>query len=483
MSFSSPSVSSSSSSSSGYQLTSLSNGSALQVTGLASGLNTDQIVQELMAIQSQPVTNMQHRQTVLQDQVAELQAIQTALQKVATDAQALQDPSLFANTQTVTSTDPTTVSAAATNAGAGAAVGGYGVAVTALATSEQTSYTFTSPSAGDTITVTNQSGTTSTYTLAANATAQDLVNQINSDTSGTVWATTYTDSSGNTKIALSDRTTGTAASFTASSSGSTLSGAVTTAGQDASYTINGGAVQTSHSNTVSSAIPGVTLTLNGTTATGSSVTVNVGAPGPSTQTIQTALQTFVGDYNSAITLIQTQINQQPNASDPSQGTLFGDPTLSSLLSSLRQGIYATQSGAPSTVNTLLDIGISTGATTGTGTPSQNAINGDLTLNTATLTSALQSNPSGVQQLLQGFSQSFSSLVNNEAAAGGTIGQWIQSDDSQVTQLGGQITSMQAELAVRENMLVQQFAQMESALSQNQSTSSWLTSQIASLPVA
>lgn len=475
-----PTTSSTSAPSSGYQLTSLSNGSALQVTGLASGLNTDQIVQQLMAIQSQPLTHMQNQQTTLQDQVTELQAIQTALQKVASDAQALNNPSLFANTQTITSTNPTLVSAAATSSGAGAVVGGYQVAVTALATSAQETYSFTSPTAADTVTIDGQQ-----LSLAAGASVNDLVNAVNNNTSLDVWATA-TDSG---TIVFSDRATGLQSGSSYFSVSDTTGSVFQTLaqqgqnypGQNAAYSINNGTSQSSPSNTVTTAIPGVTLTFNGVTPSGSAVAVDVGAPAPSSSAVQTALQSFITDYNSAIGLIQAQLAQQPSSSDLSQGTLFGDVQLSNMLSSLRQALYANQPGAPSALNNLLDIGVSTGSTTGGGTPAQSAIAGDLTLNSSTLTSALQSNPSNVQQLLQSFSQSFSSLVNNQAAPGGVLDSWIQGDDSEVSRLGTQISNMQSALSVKENALIQQFAQMEAALSQNQSTSNWLTSQIASLP--
>ena len=64
MSTSSVSSSSTSTSTSGLNLSSLSGG-GLQVTGLASGLNTNQIIQEEMAIYQQPVTNLQNQQSGL----------------------------------------------------------------------------------------------------------------------------------------------------------------------------------------------------------------------------------------------------------------------------------------------------------------------------------------------------------------------------------------------------------------------------------
>jgi flagellar capping protein FliD len=86
-------------------------------------------------------------------------------------------------------------------------------------------------------------------------------------------------------------------------------------------------------------------------------------------------------------------------------------------------------------------------------------------------------------MLQSWSISFSNIVNNEAAPGGTISSRIQDDTSQSSQLTTQISNLTAANQIKQQQLVQEFAQMEAALSQNQSTSSWLTSQLAALPVA
>jgi flagellar hook-associated protein 2 len=62
-----------------------------------------------------------------------------------------------------------------------------------------------------------------------------------------------------------------------------------------------------------------------------------------------------------------------------------------------------------------------------------------------------------------------------------ISQRIQGDDSQISYLGNQIDNLNAANTAKQAQLVQQFAQMEAMLSSSQSTSSWLTSQIAALP--
>jgi flagellar hook-associated protein 2 len=457
----------------GSNLTSLGSGTPLQVTGLASGLDTNAIVTALMAAQTQQVTNLTNQQTGVTALNTQLQSIQTALQKVIADAQALHSPSLYANTQTVSSTNSTLVSATAT-ASKGAVVGGYQVAVTQLASSAQRTFSFSSPASADTVTIDGQQ-----INLAAGASAQDLVDAVNSNSNLDVWATA-TDSG---TIVMSDRATGqqTGSYIQVSDSGSlTEQPTLAQAGQNASYSINGGTPQSSPSNTVKTAIPGVTLSLNGLTTTSGSVTVNVGAPAPSAQNIQTAVQTFVTDYNSAISQIQTQLSQAPSSSDPTQGTLNNDAEFSGLLSRMRQAMYAAGSGLPSGMASMLDIGVSTGASTGAAA-TQSQLSGDLTIDTSKLTSALQSNPGGVQQVLATWALSFSSLVDAEAGPGGTIDTRVQEDDSQISNLSSRIKDLQTANTQKQNTLVAQFAQMESLLAQNQSESTWLTSQIASLP--
>lgn len=453
----------------------------LQITGLASGLDTNTIIQELMSIDQQPITALTHQQQGLQALNSNLTTIQTALQGLASNAQSLAATTLFSNTQTVTSSNQSVVAATA-RSHVGAVVGGYGVTVSALASAYQATYSFDPralQNAPDTVTFTDQNGAQTSYSLPAGSTAQHLADVVNADSNGTAWATVV-----NGNIVFSDRSTGAAASFTVSDSVGALPSTPTasTAGQDAQYAINGVPQPSSASNTITDAIPGVSLTLAGVTSAASGpVTVNVGAPAISSSAIQTAVQNFVTSYNSVISQITAQLNQAPVSSDPTQGMLYEDQGLNDLLMSMRQAMYASGSGLPAGMASMLDLGVSTGAATGSGAPSQSAISGQLALNANTLTQAIQNNPSGVTAVLKSWSQSFATLVNSAAQPGGTLDARIQGDTSQISTLTSRISTMQSALNDKQAQLQQQFAQLEAALSQNQSTSSWLTSQLNALP--
>ncbi|HLI60890.1 MAG TPA: flagellar filament capping protein FliD [Solirubrobacteraceae bacterium] len=470
--------STSSTTSTNFQLSTLTGSSTPQITGLSSGLNTDQIIEELMQVKQQPLTNLENEQALLNARNTELETLQGELQTVQTDAMALLDPSLYHPTQTVSSSNSSLVSATL-NAGTGAVEGGHQVIVTALAQSAQRTFTFSSPASDTPITI---DGTA--VTITAGETATSFAQAINSNSNLDVYATVT--QSGN--IVLSERATGlqTATNppwIDVQGAGSALTEitADAYAGQNASYSVDGGATQSSASNTIVDGIPGVTMTLTGVTGS-TPVTVNVSQPAVASSAISTALQQFITDYNKAITDIQTQLSTPPsNANGTQTGTLYNDQDLKDLLMQMRSAMYATLSGvSDSSMTNMIDIGVSTGATTGTGTVSASALAGDLTLNATTLQNALTTDATGVQSLLGAWANNFSSLVGAEADAGGTLSERIDGNTSQVSALGQQISTMQAALTDQENQLVQQFAAMESALSSNSSESSWLTQQINSL---
>jgi flagellar hook-associated protein 2 len=461
---------SSSSTSSAAGLSSLTGSSSLQITGLASGLDTNQIIQEEMAIYQQPVTNLQNQQSGLTAMNTQLNSIQQEVQTLSSDALAVGDPTLFETQQSVTSSDTTRVTATSAT---GAGVGGYQVSVSQLANSAQSTYGFTSPTSDTAVTVGGNA-----YTITAGESIQDFVDSINSDTTGTMYAAATNSST----VVFSSRATGASSSAAVTGGTGALSFQSSKAGLDAEYSVDGTSGSSS-SNSVTNAIGGVTLTLTGVTTTSGPITVNVGAPAPNATNISNAINTFTTQYNKVISDIQTQLAQAPSSSDPTQGTLYGDPELQDLLTSMRSMMYTAGSGLPTGAATMDDIGVSTGASTGSGAEAASALAGNLTLDPTVLSNMLQSNASGVQAIMKNWSSSFVNLTDNAADPGGTIASRITGDDTQVSTLGNQISSMQSALTDKQNFLVQEYAQLEAALSSNQSESSWLTSQIAALPVA
>jgi flagellar capping protein FliD len=203
--------------------------------------------------------------------------------------------------------------------------------------------------------------------------------------------------------------------------------------------------------------------------------------------VEKQVDSFVKLYNSTIEAIQKQLSTKPiakptSASEYGTGTLFGDFELENLLSGMRQSMYEPIAGLGAEMSNPADVGISTGGVSAGGA-SQASIEGLLTLEPAKLAEAIQTNPAGVQQMLEKWSQGLQSTLEAVAGPGGSLEARTSGDTAQITELTSQITTMNEMLALREKALQATYAQLESAISQNTSQADWLTSQEASMVAA
>jgi flagellar hook-associated protein 2 len=476
---------------SGSTLTNGGAGGTLQLTGLASGINTTELIQAELAQEEQPLSNMEDEVTALGAENSSLGTIQTQLQTVTGDALLLGEPSTFFPVQNITSSDPSLVSAATTS-GPGATIGSTSITVTALAGASQTAFAYTAGTSSGENTLSITTGTngkpvTESIQVADNATADDIAGAVNDAGNLGVWATVNTSG----QLVLSSQATGSgnevsAALTDATGSSATLAQSGTARdGTDAVVNIlnSDGTVTTVDSPTdaATNVIPGVTLTLagiTGTTATANPVTITSDAPGPNTTAITQLVQQLVSDYNTALNTIEGDTDTTPASEStpadysPYSGSLFGDDQLENLASDLRTSLYQDYSGTgiSPTMSSLQDIGISAGAPNAS--PLQSTVQGDLTVNTTQLASALASNPSGVQALVSKWSQGFQSVLNAAAGPAGAIEARITGNDTLVTSMNGQVKSQEALYNQEEKQMEEQWAQVESTLEnlKNQNTS-------------
>ena len=469
-----PSINASGGLTSGSTLTNSGVNGTPQITGLSSGINTNALIQAELAVEEQPLTNMQAEITGLGTENTTLGSIQSALRAVSLDAQLLGEPSTFFNVQTISSSNNSLVTAQ-TASGVGVPIGSTTVTVSSLAAAAQTSFTYTPATSGtETLNISDGVNPSEQVQVAANTSVSDLAAQINGSNTLTVWAAV--DASG--KLVLSSRNTG--SQYTVSASDATTPGnlvtATTTAGQDAAYTING-VPGTSASDTVNGAIPGVSLSLLGVTSASAPVTITAQQPGPNTAAITASVQQFVADYNTAMNTLQSAVNTQPASEsnpksfNPNSGSLFGDPQLENLMATMRQAMIAPGAGLSSGMAAMTDLGVTTGASTGSATLS--SVNGNLTLNPTTLANALAKNPSGVQSVITAWAQSFQSLVNTSAGPGGAIDTRMGGNTSLSSTLKNQLTQLQANFATREQAMQAQWAAVEAAMSTLKAQSTYL----------
>ena len=110
---------------------------------MASGLDTEAIVSQLMALEQNKVTAVQRRQIGVQQHKDDLTAVKTKLDALKTAAAALSDAATWKATQTTTSSDPTKIDVTLLG---GAGIGGHSIQVNKLASSAQHGFTY-APSA------------------------------------------------------------------------------------------------------------------------------------------------------------------------------------------------------------------------------------------------------------------------------------------------------------------------------------------------
>ena len=324
----------------------------VNLTGMASGLDTDSIIQQLMAIEQQKVTNVQKQQVKVQAHHDDLSAIQTKMNAVKAAAADLSDSATWKATQTTASSDTTKLDATLLS---GAGIGGHSLQVDKLASSAQHGYSYSAPATAGSLTFyygTDPNAATAskvTIQVPANAKATDVATAVNANENSPVYAAVVNDGTAD-RVVFSARKTGQSSDFTVdtsamdSSSGmselSTYSRTGTTL--NAQYRIDDDpAEHSSESNTIDNAIPGVRLTLKGITT--SPVSVNTTAAAIDPAAITKKVQTLVDAYNSVVTLAQSDIAEKsvPTAAtsdDLTKGTLFGDSNLMSMLSSLKSSM-------------------------------------------------------------------------------------------------------------------------------------------------
>jgi flagellar hook-associated protein 2 len=186
----------------------------LGLSGLASGIDTSSVVAALMNIAKQPQLALQHKQAQAQARSTALGSIKAELNGLKGLADDLASPGLYADTQSVFSSDSTKVDVTLMS---GAGTGGTSLSVARLASSQQRTYTYT-PNGSDT---TIDLGNGSNLTVPAGTTIDDLASLINASSGLPVYAASIADPndlSGNTKLlVLSSKTPGSGGDFSVQS--------------------------------------------------------------------------------------------------------------------------------------------------------------------------------------------------------------------------------------------------------------------------
>ncbi|MFT8211247.1 MAG: flagellar filament capping protein FliD [Symbiopectobacterium sp.] len=248
-----------------------------------------------------------------------------------------------------------------------------------------------------------------------------------------------------------------------------------TAGANAVITLNDITI-TRQSNTISDAIDGVTLTLKAATEADKPETLSVTkdiAP------MQKAVQSFVDAYNALQTTIgnlakYTAVEQGSDAQDTSNGVLLGNGTVRGIQTELKTQLSTAQSGMD--ISTLNEMGIK-----------QNPTTGALEIDSEKLKTALTDKSSEVTEFFVGdgkktglatqFNTYLDSVLDSKKGAIQTA-----KDSIAATQKTLKKTYERTQQSIEDNIAryKAQFTQLDKLVSQMNSTSDYLTAQLAAL---
>lgn len=446
----------------------------IALNGLSSGLDTGTMVTQLMALERQGRTKLEFRQANAQARTDNLADLTSKLNTLKFRAQDFKLSTLWNPQQTVDVSDSTKISATRTG---GAGTGATSIEVVGLASSSQRTFSFTSPAADETWTFGSAN-----VNVTAGMTLDEAVLAINGQPDTGVIAV-----NAGGKLVVSSTTTGAGSTF--AWSGAALAQDSEKVGTDAQYKVDGGAVLTSSSNTISTAVPGVDITLKAITT--SPVSVTVSAPTADKAKIVEKIKGFVEAYNSVVDTVKNltgdkKITNPTSTADARKGSLYADNGLRQLQSTLRSAISSAVDGLTNgDLDQLAEIGITTGAASAT--INQDSLAGKLVFDETKFNTAFAANPTDVRKLLGGVSgtngiaQRFETLIDPITQTGGVLSNRRTETDSELRRIKDSIERFDDRLVFKETRLRKQFEVMEQMLARQNSIGGALSSAMAGLP--
>lgn len=437
--------------------------------GIGSGLDINAIITQLMQIEQQPLNAVNTRQSGIRSQISAFGQLSSALAALKTAAKTLNTPSKT-GAQTGTLSDTTFGTATASSS---AAAGAYALVINHLASAH--TIAVATPYAADTTVVgegtldITAGGSSFSVTIdSSNHTLAGIRDAINSATGNTtVNASIITDSSG-ARLVLSAKNTGLANSITSVVSTGTLSALDYTSGspnwtegnpgQDADLTINGIPIS-SASNTISTAITGVTLNL----AKSGSVTLTVARD---TAAVTKAANDFAAAYTSLSSTIKSLTAFDTTSRKGS--VLTGDGTASLIQSRVRSTLTTVPSSLTGQYTTLSDVGFSIAA------------DGSMTVDSTKLEAALGTNFTDFQSVLGAYGQAISDVADSLTNSTGAVTSRVDGLNSTIRRLDDRKVQIQSRLDRIEANYRRQFSALDALLGSMTTTSNFLTQQLARL---
>ncbi len=462
---------------------------AITATGISSGLDVEGLVTQLMALEKAPLTALAKKQSAAQTKISALGSLKSVLSSVQTAAQAFVPSTSQTASEKLSSYSASIADAtiASVTTSGKAVAGTYSLKVDQLAKSHQivSATTAFSPAdaegvtrltTGGTLTIAlgtaSDGGATKTTSIAIDdgASIESIRDKINGASAG-VSAVIVNGTAGK-QLVLTGDTSGDNQFITLSGvEGLSYDGngsgvdefSQAQAAQGSKLTLNGIEV-TASTNTVTTAVDGLTLNLLAESATATSTTITVTR---STSSLTNAVTAFVKAFNGYSTTAASLGSY--NATTDTAGTLNGDSTLRSAQNKMRSlltNVPAELSG--STYKLLSNIGVSLQK------------DGTLTVDSTKLSDAITKDFTGVTKLLSVVGKAFDETITGLTGTDGTIAARTEGINTTIKRYQKQYAQVEVRLGSIEKRYRTQFTSLETLISGMNSTSAYLTQQLTNL---
>ena len=434
----------------------MSNSPPIAFGGLASGIDTNALIDGLMGVERIPLNRNTARQQSLTSAKSTLSSVLNTFTAVKTAADALNSSSAFASYSLVSSDDKVLV---ATATGA-ARAGTYSIEVKQLAQETRAkSLGFASS--------TDALAQTGTFSLTVGGTVTDIAIDAADSLAGIATKINASGAAVNASVVK----TGTEAFLVVSGKGTGATNAVTMA-ETGGLALGMTTYQTSKNsrilldnqftierdtNQFSDVLDGVTITAKSVSATPATLVVKSDSDAQASK-----IQSFVTAYNNAVSA--GHLSAGWGSIKASSAALAGDSAVRSALTSLGTTVSNVIPGITGKYKQLANVGIKLSQ------------DGSLTLDKTKLAAALEADSEGVAKLFLGDSATstkgamsvMSSVVEKlTKASTGTLPLRITQYEKQITQLGKDADKLQERLALYEAGLRKKFNALETAVSKIQ----------------
>jgi flagellar hook-associated protein 2 len=461
---------------------------SLRLPGIGSGLDTDSLVSQLMALEKRPVTLLQQKSDTLTTQANAWRDVNSRLLNLQNRLADLRNNSIW-DARKVTLGDP---SVATVTASSTAALGTHAI-TTAMPQGTQwlSVRNIADPDAAlgqAGVIQINSSGANNgkTIDIVGTDTLRSIVTKINADKTlglkaelvqvGISYRLQVTSAAGAANdFTFSDQSGSVASYLQILSSGGNAGVKLQTA-SDYQLTIDG-TTTTSTTNVFKGVLPGVDVTVLKATTAPVVMTVDRDA-----DKAVKAVKDFVDQYNSVVDFLDSQTSY--DAKTKKAGTLFGESLVRSIQGALDQRITSPVPSVADGYELLSRVGVTTEKFTSGGNLSRK-----LTFDESKFRAALAADPNAVKDLFtlnsgsnKGIAVRTEEWLKDYTRSEGLVLSQAASLDKTINQVKDQIDRWNTQiLPIKEERLRKQFNALDVAMSQIQSQGQWLSQQIANLP--